>query len=183
MCLLWSTNWVFISQKTTFFVVSAVKASDLTSAISIPCKWPLVNKQRLNVLYNVIMFICSGDFWSAREQSSEIVQYIQIKINDRFSSCKGQLSGRREMSLQSDAAFTARAVSPLVLSVACSSPRLAAVQGKLTQHVSSLDIPVVTSVAAVNNKECLWRTPCGSWNNWRFGETSPPSSGCKESAS
>jgi hypothetical protein len=28
MCLLWSTNWVFISQKTTFFIVTAVKTSD-----------------------------------------------------------------------------------------------------------------------------------------------------------
>jgi hypothetical protein len=30
MCLLWSTNWVFISQKTTFFIVTAVKTSNLT---------------------------------------------------------------------------------------------------------------------------------------------------------
>jgi hypothetical protein len=29
MCLLWSTNWVFISQKTTFFIVTAVKVSNL----------------------------------------------------------------------------------------------------------------------------------------------------------
>jgi hypothetical protein len=31
MCLLWSTNWVFISQKKTFFIVTAVKASNLTT--------------------------------------------------------------------------------------------------------------------------------------------------------
>jgi hypothetical protein len=31
MCLLWSTNSVFISQKTTFFIVPAVKTSNLTS--------------------------------------------------------------------------------------------------------------------------------------------------------
>jgi hypothetical protein len=30
MCLLWSTNWVFISQKTTFFIVTAVKTSNFT---------------------------------------------------------------------------------------------------------------------------------------------------------
>jgi hypothetical protein len=30
MCLLWSTNWVFISQETTFFIVTAVKPSRLT---------------------------------------------------------------------------------------------------------------------------------------------------------
>jgi hypothetical protein len=30
MCLLWSTNWVCISQKTTFFIVTAVKTSNLT---------------------------------------------------------------------------------------------------------------------------------------------------------
>jgi hypothetical protein len=30
MCPLWSTNWVFISQKTTFFIVTAVKASYIT---------------------------------------------------------------------------------------------------------------------------------------------------------
>jgi hypothetical protein len=29
MCLLWSTNWVSISQKTTFFMVTAVKISTL----------------------------------------------------------------------------------------------------------------------------------------------------------
>jgi hypothetical protein len=33
MCLLWSTNWVFISQKTTFFIVTAVKNSNLTNKI------------------------------------------------------------------------------------------------------------------------------------------------------
>jgi hypothetical protein len=31
MCLLCGTNWVFISQKTTFFRVTAVKTSNLTS--------------------------------------------------------------------------------------------------------------------------------------------------------
>jgi hypothetical protein len=30
MCLLWSTNWVFISQKMTFLIVTAVKTSNLT---------------------------------------------------------------------------------------------------------------------------------------------------------
>jgi hypothetical protein len=30
MCLLWSTNWVFISQKTPFFIVTFVKTSNLT---------------------------------------------------------------------------------------------------------------------------------------------------------
>jgi hypothetical protein len=30
MCLLWSTNWVFISQKMTFFIVTAMKTSNLT---------------------------------------------------------------------------------------------------------------------------------------------------------
>jgi hypothetical protein len=30
MCLLWSTNWVFISQKTAFFIVTTVKTSNLT---------------------------------------------------------------------------------------------------------------------------------------------------------
>jgi hypothetical protein len=30
MCLLWCTNWVFISQKTAFFIVIAVKTSNLT---------------------------------------------------------------------------------------------------------------------------------------------------------
>jgi hypothetical protein len=30
MCLLWDTNWVFISQKTTFFIVTAVETSNLT---------------------------------------------------------------------------------------------------------------------------------------------------------
>jgi hypothetical protein len=30
MCLLWSTNWGFISQKTPFFVVIAVRTSNLT---------------------------------------------------------------------------------------------------------------------------------------------------------
>jgi hypothetical protein len=30
MCLLWSTNWGFISQKTAFFIVTAVKTSNLT---------------------------------------------------------------------------------------------------------------------------------------------------------
>jgi hypothetical protein len=29
MCLLWGTNWVFMSQKTAFFVVTAVKSSNL----------------------------------------------------------------------------------------------------------------------------------------------------------
>jgi hypothetical protein len=28
MCLLWSTNWSFISQKTAFFIVTAVKATN-----------------------------------------------------------------------------------------------------------------------------------------------------------
>jgi hypothetical protein len=32
MCLLWSTDWVLISQKATFFIVTAVKTSDLTPA-------------------------------------------------------------------------------------------------------------------------------------------------------
>jgi hypothetical protein len=32
MCLLWSTNWFFISQKTTFFIVTAVKTSNPTQA-------------------------------------------------------------------------------------------------------------------------------------------------------
>jgi hypothetical protein len=30
MCLLWGTNWVFISQKTAFFIVTAVRTSNLT---------------------------------------------------------------------------------------------------------------------------------------------------------
>jgi hypothetical protein len=30
MCLLWSTNWVFISQKTTFFIVTAVNTRCLS---------------------------------------------------------------------------------------------------------------------------------------------------------
>jgi hypothetical protein len=30
MCLLWGTHWVFISQKAAFFIVTAVKTSDLT---------------------------------------------------------------------------------------------------------------------------------------------------------
>jgi hypothetical protein len=30
MCLLWSTNWVFISQKTAFFIFTAVETSNLT---------------------------------------------------------------------------------------------------------------------------------------------------------
>jgi hypothetical protein len=29
MCLLWSTNWVFISQKTAFFIATAMKTSNL----------------------------------------------------------------------------------------------------------------------------------------------------------
>jgi hypothetical protein len=29
MCLLWSTKWVFMSQKTTFFIVTAVKTANL----------------------------------------------------------------------------------------------------------------------------------------------------------
>jgi hypothetical protein len=33
MCLLSSTNWVFISQKTTFFIVTAVNTSNLTRLI------------------------------------------------------------------------------------------------------------------------------------------------------
>jgi hypothetical protein len=35
MCLLCSTNWVFISQKTTFFIVTAVKTSNLTTVESV----------------------------------------------------------------------------------------------------------------------------------------------------
>jgi hypothetical protein len=35
MCLLWSTNWGFISQKTTFFMVTAVKTSNLTNSVNI----------------------------------------------------------------------------------------------------------------------------------------------------
>jgi hypothetical protein len=31
ICLLWSTNWVFVSQKTAFFIVSVVKSSNLTT--------------------------------------------------------------------------------------------------------------------------------------------------------
>jgi hypothetical protein len=31
MCLLWSTNWGFISQKTTFFIVSAVRTWNLNN--------------------------------------------------------------------------------------------------------------------------------------------------------
>jgi hypothetical protein len=31
MCFLWGTNWGFISQKTAFFIVTAVKTSNLTS--------------------------------------------------------------------------------------------------------------------------------------------------------
>jgi hypothetical protein len=30
MCFLWCTNWVFISQKTAFFIVTAVNTSNLT---------------------------------------------------------------------------------------------------------------------------------------------------------
>jgi hypothetical protein len=30
MCFLWGTNWVFISQKMTFFIVTAAKTSNLT---------------------------------------------------------------------------------------------------------------------------------------------------------
>jgi hypothetical protein len=33
MCLLWGTNWVFIFQKTGFFIVTAVKTSNLTGKI------------------------------------------------------------------------------------------------------------------------------------------------------
>jgi hypothetical protein len=35
MCLLWSTNWGFISQKTTFFIVTAVKTSNRTKNIPV----------------------------------------------------------------------------------------------------------------------------------------------------
>jgi hypothetical protein len=34
MCFLRNTNWVFISQKTTFFIVTAVKTSDLARQTS-----------------------------------------------------------------------------------------------------------------------------------------------------
>jgi hypothetical protein len=30
MCLLWGTNWIFISQNTPFFIATAVKTSNLT---------------------------------------------------------------------------------------------------------------------------------------------------------
>jgi hypothetical protein len=35
MCLLKSTNWVFISQKTTFFIVTAVQTPNLTLRLDI----------------------------------------------------------------------------------------------------------------------------------------------------
>jgi hypothetical protein len=35
MCLLWSTNWGFISQKTTFFIVTTVKTSNLAEPLPI----------------------------------------------------------------------------------------------------------------------------------------------------
>jgi hypothetical protein len=35
MCLLWGTNWVFISQKTTFLIATAVKTSDLHVACGV----------------------------------------------------------------------------------------------------------------------------------------------------
>jgi hypothetical protein len=38
MCLLWSTDWVFISQKAAFFVVPTVKTSNLTQhLLAGPC--------------------------------------------------------------------------------------------------------------------------------------------------
>jgi hypothetical protein len=37
-CLLWSPNWVFISQKTTFFIVTAVKTSNLSGLL---CKFEM----------------------------------------------------------------------------------------------------------------------------------------------
>jgi hypothetical protein len=42
MCLLWSTNWVFISQKTTFFKVTAVITSNLTGVKLVTCYWKSV---------------------------------------------------------------------------------------------------------------------------------------------
>jgi hypothetical protein len=37
MCPLWSTDWVFISQKTTFFIVTAVKASNVRIFLLLDC--------------------------------------------------------------------------------------------------------------------------------------------------
>jgi hypothetical protein len=34
MCLLWGKNWVFIAQKTAYFIVTAVKTSNLTWKIT-----------------------------------------------------------------------------------------------------------------------------------------------------
>jgi hypothetical protein len=36
MCLLWSTNWVFISQMTIFFIDPAVKTTNLTVTFHLP---------------------------------------------------------------------------------------------------------------------------------------------------
>jgi hypothetical protein len=51
MCLLSSTNWVFLSQKTTFFIVTAVKTSNLTLIIC--------SVLRIHSLYSVFYKVCS----------------------------------------------------------------------------------------------------------------------------
>jgi hypothetical protein len=62
MCLLWDTNWGFMSQKTTFFIVTAVKISNLTSIswfhINPQGQWRDVNLL-LFVLNKPLIFSCS----------------------------------------------------------------------------------------------------------------------------
>jgi hypothetical protein len=47
MCLLWGTHWVFISQRTTIFIVTAVNTSALTQMVleSVTCSCDLLMSQ------------------------------------------------------------------------------------------------------------------------------------------
>jgi hypothetical protein len=74
MCLLWGTNWVFISQKTTFFIVTAVKTSNLTNHVVL-----IINMHLLYHSYTHLSLIFFP--WN------KISHLIYLKINGSCTVC------------------------------------------------------------------------------------------------
>jgi hypothetical protein len=77
MCLLWSTNWVFISQKTPFFIVTAVKTSNLTYTLHDVLRVYTSDKQRIIVIAYAKQYFIECEYSLPCSQDSSIGPYYE----------------------------------------------------------------------------------------------------------
>jgi hypothetical protein len=85
ICLLWSTNWVFISQKTAFFIVTAVKISNLTWSILLRLK-----KKTRNASVGMADFHAEDWIhvsWYEKQAEQKIGREFRLKTSKFLSLC------------------------------------------------------------------------------------------------